>query len=198
MRNAHCAQLVGIHGLITLRAIVRELNKADAIELPADEQSKLLSYEVDARSESNIATLDPMAQEKFRRFLLLANATAATFGCSYVMIGGNRTYAEQDALYAQGRTKPGNIITNAKGGQSDHNFGIAGDMGVFRGKAYLDETDRALAARVHKACSMHAEACGLEWGGSWTSFIDLPHYQIKTGLTLAQMREAMQKKGSVL
>nr|WP_295770097.1 M15 family metallopeptidase [Rhodoferax sp.] len=41
-----------------------------------------------------------------------------------------RSCAEQDALYAQGRTAPGNKVTNAKSGDSNHNFGIAFDIGV--------------------------------------------------------------------
>ncbi|WP_442780551.1 M15 family metallopeptidase [Bacillus sp. Au-Bac7] len=46
----------------------------------------------------------------------------------YVLItDGYLSYAEQDALYAQGRTKPGEIFTNANGGQSKHNFGIVVD-----------------------------------------------------------------------
>ena len=38
-----------------------------------------------------------------------------------------RTFAEQDAIYAQGRTKPGPIVSYSKGGQSFHNFGLAVD-----------------------------------------------------------------------
>lgn len=157
--------------------------------------------EFDARTEKNLATLDPKAQPMFRRFLSLAQATAATMGCDYILIGGNRTWAEQDALYAQGRSVEGSIVTNARGGSSNHNFGIAGDCGVFQGKVYLDggnKAQAALAAKVHKACSEHAAACGLEWGGSWTSLKDLPHFEAKTGLTLAQKRSLYSKKGSVL
>ena len=54
-----------------------------------------------------------------------------------------RTYAEQNELYAQGRTKPGPIVTKAKGGYSNHNFATAFyDIGIFSpdGKHYLDES----------------------------------------------------------
>lgn len=104
----------------------------------------------------------------------------------------------QDDLYAQGRTQPGEVVTRARGGQSNHNFGIAGDFGVFSGKAYLDISKPDLAAKVHKACSMHAADCGLEWGGSWKSIVDMPHYEIATGLSMAQKREKFKAKGSVL
>lgn len=155
----------------------------------------------DPRSEAVLATLDPKAVPAFRMFLSLAKATAATLGCDYILISGNRTYAEQNALYARGRTAPGEKVTNAKAGQSNHNFGIAADAGVFQGKVYLENgtaREQELASKVHKACSMHAAACGLEWGGSWKSIKDEPHYEIETGLTLDQKRAAYEAKGSVL
>lgn len=155
----------------------------------------------DERTERNLATLDPKAVPMAREFLCLARATAASLGCDIVVISGNRTYKEQDALYAQGRTKPGAIVTNAKGGYSNHNFGIAFDVGIFLGKIYLDggtKEQKALAAKVHKAISEHAAACGLEWGGDWESIVDLPHYGVKTGKTTAQLRTIFSQKGSVL
>jgi len=56
------------------------------------------------------------------------------------IISGLRTYAEQDALYAQGRAKTGPKVTNARGGYSNHNFGIAFDVGVFEGNRYLPDS----------------------------------------------------------
>ena len=182
----------GVYGPVTAWAVWVALNKEEDV----GETPTLL--EVDERTAKFIATLDPKAREAFKEFYKLANATAATYGCSYVLISGHRTWEEQDALYAQGRTKPGDIVTKAKGGQSNHNFGIAGDFGVFMGKAYLDETNPSKAAMVHKACSIHAAACGLEWGGAWTSIKDAPHYEVATGLTVAQKRNVYQARGSVL
>lgn len=190
-------QIDGVYGPATADAILTALGivKPEIHEpvAPVD-----LAAGIDSRSAKNIATLDPLARPKFEKFHRLAQATAADLGCSYVMIGGNRTWAEQDALYAIGRTKPGNHVTKAKGGQSNHNFGIAGDFGVFQGGRYLDDTNPALAAKVHKACSEHAAACGLEWGGSWKTFKDLPHYEVATGLTMAQKRDKYQATRSVL
>ncbi len=183
----------GVFGPITAGAVWRELNAGEEHGATEDRP-----HDLDERTLRNIATLDPKCRERFAQFARLAKATAATLGCDYIMISGNRSYAEQDALYAQGRTKPGAIVTKAKGGQSNHNFGIAGDFGVFRGKVYLDGTDAAMAAKVHKACSEHAAACGLEWGGSWSGFKDLPHYEARTGLTMAAKRKLMKEKGSVL
>ena len=93
---------------------------------------------VDARSEKVIATLQAEVAPYAR--MLVQRALAA--GVVTRIIAGLRTYAEQDALFAQGRTRPGRKVTNAKGGESNHNFGIAFDVGVFEGAVYLGESPR--------------------------------------------------------
>ena len=98
---------------------------------------------------------------------------AAANGITIKVISGLRTYAEQDDLYAQGRTKPGNIVTNAKGGYSNHNFGIAFDVGVFEGSSYLDESPK------YKAVGVLGNDLGLEWGGNWKTIQDEPHFQLR-------------------
>lgn len=151
---------------------------------------------VDDRSAKNIATLDPNVRTYFEVIAIEGTKIAQSMGATgYVMISGNRTYPEQDALYAKGRTAPGPVVTNAKGGYSNHNFRVAGDYGVFRDGVYLDGSksaaDVGLASRIHKAVAARIKALfpgKIEWGGDWTSFRDEPHYQYKTGLTLAQMR----------
>lgn len=182
----------GVFGPMTAQAVLTELSSRAGIERDADPVT------LDERTMRNIGTLDEKARELFMQFSLLAKATAATFGCDYVMISGNRSWDEQNALYAQGRTAPGAKVTNARGGYSNHNFRIAGDYGVFRGKVYLDDTDEALAAKVHAACAVHARKLGMEWGGDWKKIKDFPHYEIRTGLTMAEKRELYREKGSVL
>ena len=136
---------------------------------------------VDARSEKVIATLLPEVQPMARA--LVQKATAA--GISIRIISGLRTYAEQDALYAQGRTAPGNVVTNARGGYSNHNFGIAFDIGVFEGNRYLGDSPK------YKAVGVLGMDLGLEWGGSWKTIVDQPHYQLRpswaAGLAERQM-----------
>jgi peptidoglycan L-alanyl-D-glutamate endopeptidase CwlK len=183
----------GVAGTLTMGAVWRDISSKTQ-----DGQTQDTREDIDARSAKNLLTLDPKAREQFAQFYRLASATAATFGCDYILIGGNRTWDEQDALYAQGRSIKGSRRTNAKGGQSNHNFGIAGDFGVFRGKSYLDDSNPELAGKVHKACSMHAADCGLEWGGSWKSMTDLPHYEVATGLSMMQKRNVYKARGSVL
>ena len=155
-----------------------------------------------ARTETALATLDPKAAAIFREFIGDAVALADKSGCQYIAISGNRTYAEQDALYAKGRTAPGAKVTNAKGGQSNHNFGIALDFGVFQGGKYLDDgtpEQQLKAARIHRAIGTAlAERHKLEWGGTWKGITDEPHFEIKTGLTLAEKRARYASNGSVL
>lgn len=197
IQRAVGASADGVFGPVTAARVLMEL-AARGKPYGALEESEALGKDLDERSQKTLLTLDVKARDAFRDFYRLANATAATYGCSYILIGGNRTWDEQDALYAQGRKLPGTRVTNAKGGQSNHNFGIAGDFGVFVGKTYLDDSNPTKASQVHKACSLHATACGLEWGGSWKSIQDAPHYEVATGLSVMQKRSIYRTRGSVL
>lgn len=124
---------------------------------------------VDDRSEKHIATLLPEVQPIARALV----QKAAVNGINIKVISGLRTYAEQDALYAKGRTAPGPKVTNARGGYSNHNFGIAFDIGVFSGSSYLPESPK------YKAVGVLGMDLGLEWGGNWTSIVDQPHFQLR-------------------
>jgi peptidoglycan L-alanyl-D-glutamate endopeptidase CwlK len=94
-----------------------------------------------------------------------------------------RDNESQAALYAQGRTSEGHIVTKAKPGHSFHNFKVAFDfVPIVHGKA--DYQNIATFER----CGIIAEACGLEWAGRWVSFKELAHCQFTGGLTLAQFR----------
>lgn len=123
----------------------------------------------DERSERNIATLLPQVQPLARALI----ESAAAIGIAIKVISGTRTYEEQDALYEQGRTKPGRVVTNARGGYSNHNFGIAFDIGVFEGGRYLDESP------AYKAVGAIGMKLGLEWGGNWKTIQDEPHFQLR-------------------
>ena len=141
----------------------------------------------DERTEKNIATLHQRVQAKAREFMKQAVPLMEQLGATVKIICGNRTYAEQDALYAQGRTKPGRIVTNARGGQSNHNFGTAWDVGIFKDGKYLDESP------LYKTLGRVGESIGLEWGGSWKKIVDEPHYEVKTGLTMAEKRDRVSR-----
>jgi phage tail protein X len=135
-----------------------------------------------ALSEKRLAALNPQLSERGRTML----DRCARGGLALLVTQGLRTWEEQDALFAQGRTAPGKIVTNARGGQSYHNFGLAFDVLVLdaMGKAEWDPTHPGWrqAADVGKAL-------GLEWGGDWQTIKDQPHFQYTGGLTLERCRE---------
>ena len=125
----------------------------------------------------------------FTVFLLM------TFGLSLSANGINllvtSTYRDNDsqaALYAQGRTTPGNIVTNAKAGESYHNYRCAVDVvPLVNGKAVWNTSgeDGKLWEKVGEI----GEKNGLEWAGRWKSFKEMAHFQYTGGLTLAQLKE---------
>lgn len=106
------------------------------------------------------------------------------------VVQGLRTYAQQDALYAQGRTKGGQVVTNGRGGFSNHNFGLAVDLCPFKD----GQTDWDNIAEFNLIGSVGVKH-GLHWGGSWKKFIDKPHLELPTGLTLKQCRDLIAKGG---
>lgn len=117
-------------------------------------------------------------------------STLSAKGLTIEVVQGLRTYAEQNALYEQGRLRAGLKVTNAKAGQSFHNFGLAVDLCPFKdGKPQWD--DHKSFVRI----GAESEVLDLEWGGSWTRFVDLPHVQLKTKLTLAECRKIYSVEG---
>jgi peptidoglycan L-alanyl-D-glutamate endopeptidase CwlK len=111
---------------------------------------------------------------------------------AYWVIELHRSYARSDELFAQGRTTPGPKVTNARGGESAHNFGIAADLVLdgYMDRAGLQPDYRpASYDLLGHLCPKH----GLVWGGSW-QFKDLPHVQLPgyvTGAELAPLRAAL-------
>lgn len=98
-----------------------------------------------------------------------------------------RSVAEQNELYAQGRTKPGNVVTNAKGSSfsSMHQWGVAFDVIRNDGKGAYNDSDRWFS-KVGKV----GKKLGLEWGGDWTSPVDKPHFQLKNwGSTTVKLKK---------
>ena len=118
-----------------------------------------------------------------------------------------RTFEEQNELYAQGRTKAGKIVTNAKGGESMHNFGLAVDIvllvdkdknGTFESASWETNVDFdgdgiADWIEVVKIFKAH----GWEWGGDW-KFIDMPHFQKTFGKTLKQLQASKFENNYVI
>jgi len=114
-------------------------------------------------------------------------------GVPILITQGLRSIAEQEALYAQGRSKPGPIVTNARGGYSYHNFGVAIDFALLSedGKqAHWDTKRDGDCDKIADWAEVVEEAklLGFEWGGDFRSFKNYPHLEMPFGLTTAQYR----------
>lgn len=148
---------------------------------------------LDLRTEGNIQSLQPKAQEKAREFLKAVTAELGQDGTVFKILSGTRTYAEQDALFAQGRTKfPGSIVTKARGGQSNHNFGVAWDIGIFQAGKYIPESP------LYKKAGEIGKRLGLEWGGDWQSIQDEPHFQAIPESKLAATRSQFEAGEAIM
>jgi peptidoglycan LD-endopeptidase CwlK len=137
---------------------------------------------MDTPTKNQIAKLHPAVREEITK--IVQDCDVALTGKAKVRITqGLRTFAEQDALYAQGRTKPGKIVTRAKGGQSIHNFGFAVDICLIINNtvASWDTTkdwDNDQIADWYECVKIFAKN-GYEWGGNWKTSKDLPHFDKK-------------------
>ena len=104
-------------------------------------------------------------------------------GIDVILTATYRDHASQNALYAKGRTEPGKIITHARGGDSYHNWRVAFDfVPIVGGKAVWDDL------KLWAQCGLIAIDAGLEWGGTWTRFVDRPHCQDTGGFSIADYK----------
>ena len=120
----------------------------------------------------DLADLLPRTAAKASRF----KNECADAGIDIIFTSTYRDIESQNALYAQGRSKPGNQVTKVIGGYSFHNHRVAFDVvPVVNGKAVWD--DPILWTRIGSI----GKSCGLEWGGSWEKWQDRPHFQDTNG-----------------
>jgi peptidoglycan L-alanyl-D-glutamate endopeptidase CwlK len=110
--------------------------------------------------------------------------SAKNAGIDLLVTSTYRDNESQNALYAQGRTATGRIVTNAKAGQSFHNYRCAVDVvPLINGKPVWDaEND------IWQKVGDFGIAAGLEWAGNWTKFKEMPHFQYTNGLNLADLQ----------
>ena len=137
-------------------------------------------------SEKRLQQLHPALASAVRAII----ADLAAQGMVVEVVQGLRTFAEQDDLYAKGRTKPGAIVTQARGGESNHNFGLAVDLCPFT----KDKPDWNAPMGVWAAIGASAAARGLEWGGQWKKFLDKPHVQLPA-MTVKECARCYQSGG---
>lgn len=110
-----------------------------------------------------------------------------------------RCPADQNKLYAQGRTTDGRIVTRARAGNSMHQYRIAYDVVPLRdGKPVWETSGNGIdndpfdddkdSLELWQRVGELGKACGLEWAGDWKRNREFPHFQYTGGLTLAELR----------
>jgi peptidoglycan L-alanyl-D-glutamate endopeptidase CwlK len=145
------------------------------------------------RTLENLGGLNRKARAKFEAFFAAAAPIFERHGVTFEVLSGLRSYSQQAALYAQGRTKPGEIVTKAPPGSSWHNYGLAVDLGLFKGGVYLDKNNPRLADKVYAELGVLAKSMEIEWAGYWTSFTETPHFQHRPGIASIAAAKAKLK-----
>ncbi len=165
---------------VTVPAVTTPTPTPAVTATPSSSQNKLTET-WDPITTQRIGQLDSRLRQPATDFI---NAVQSELHIQLRVTQGYRSIEEQNALYEQGRTTPGNIVTNARGGQSYHNYGLAFDVVVMEnGEAKWDKP-------VTQAIADIAADHGFEWGGSWSTFQDRPHFQN----TFDQSLSDLQKK----
>ncbi len=135
------------------------------------------------------AELHPIVEEKKRQLIDLASSR----NIQLVITEEIRSFERQNALYEQGRTKRGNIVTNSKAGESYHNYGLAFDYA-------LKNENGDIIWDIHYDGNHNGEAdwfevadiakqLGFDWGGDWANHKDYPHLQMTFGLSVDMLEE---------
>ena len=135
---------------------------------------------IDKSTQERIKLLHPALRDEVTKLVEEANKRLTSH--SHVrIIQGLRTIEEQNGLYAQGRTKPGPIVTNAKGGSSYHNYGLAIDFCLIIDNKEVSwsvskDYDGDGMADWMEVVKVFKDA-GWTWGGDFKSIKDMPHFE---------------------
>jgi peptidoglycan L-alanyl-D-glutamate endopeptidase CwlK len=147
----------------------------------------------DKQTEASIQTMLIPTQRKAREFMKSIAAAGLSQGLSVRLLSGTRTFAQQAILFD--KYQHGGPLA-ARPGRSNHNFGIAWDVGVFNKQgAYIDDlidkkamTSKAVDAE-YKKVGAYGKSLGLFWGGDWSN-PDYPHFQMRDNNELASIQSA--------
>lgn len=149
-----------------------DIGSQKPVDVPASNPS---SY-----NEIKLAQVHPALAHRARKLIAFAKAD----GYELRVTAGLRTFKEQDDLF---RKRP--KVTNARAGQSFHNYGLAVDVAfVVDGKISWDD-------KLYKNIGKWALNAGLEWGGSWKKFKDMPHVQLPGLPSYKELLPIYQSKG---
>jgi len=148
---------------------------------------------VDKASQEKIGKLHPLIKNEVTKLVDNINSTVLTGNSKVRIAQGLRTFAEQDALFKQVPK-----VTNAKGGDSIHNYGLAIDIVlIINGKEASWDTkkdwDKDQQSDWMEVVQVFKKA-GYSWGGDWRTFKDMPHFEKTKGLTLQQIKTKHKNK----
>ncbi|MBY0115954.1 M15 family metallopeptidase [Paenibacillus xylanexedens] len=125
---------------------------------------------------------------------------AARRGIVIVITHGYRSSEEQDALFNQGRSSAGNIVTNARGGESYHNYGLAIDFALRTPDGDvvwdMERDDNGNGKADWMEVVDLAKELGFTWGGDWANFPDYPHLQMDFGLSINELKRGKRPPDS--
>lgn len=138
------------------------------------------------RYAKKLQGLHPVVAAKAEQLLRRTYAEGIYIG----IVHGFRTMAEQAAIYAQGRSVPGPIATNARPGESYHNYGLAVDFALLT-PDWSDYIWNERDPKWKRAAAIGKEL-GFEWGGDWRSFKDYPHLEYTFGLSIKQLQSGVK------
>ena len=143
---------------------------------------------VEVRNVPPVTALHPVVAAKMNELIKETKKS----GITILITDGFRSQLEQDVLYQQGRSGDGQIVTNVKGGDSYHNYGLAIDFALrtSKGKVIWDleydgnhngQSDWMEVVAI-------AKSLGFTWGGDWSSFKDYPHLQMDFGYSIKELK----------
>ncbi|WP_312991526.1 M15 family metallopeptidase [Chryseobacterium flavum] len=138
---------------------------------------------MDKVTSERIKFLHPVVRDEMRNIIQECNL-ALTGKAKVRITQGLRSFEEQERLYAIGRLTSGKKLTNARAGQSLHNYGLAVDIClIIDGKTASWDTakdwDNDKVADWYECVQIFARH-GWNWGGNWKTYKDLPHFEKKT------------------
>ena len=140
-------------------------------------------------SAANLKRLHPAVSAGAKDLIRVAHSC---YNIDIKITQGYRSIQQQNALYEQGRSEAGEVVTNARGGESMHNYGLAIDfVQLVNGKISYDlEYDGNQSGKSDwREVADIGKALGFEWGGDWKRFVDYPHFEMTFGYSLADLKE---------
>ncbi|EDZ49000.1 peptidase M15 [Bacillus cereus] len=170
----------GIFGILTIRS-TQEYQKKQHLYPSGDitPRTRHKLFNPNSQSEfytssNHLQSLHPYVEILAKEFLKLTK----TNGLDVRIYSVFRSWSEQDKLFSLGRWKPGKKVTNARGGESYHNWGLAFDAAPYENNSIPWNN-----IKKFKQMGYIGEQLGLTWGGRFTTIVDYPHFEYSFGLS---------------